>query len=64
MRVTHGIASHEGAAYRLGDHIGARERSLGTDGFFILGITHQDPITYAYALNSEGEQFPGEPLLL
>ncbi len=64
MRVTIGIASNDVAAIRLRDGNGARERSLGADGFFLLGITHQDPITYAYAINSEGEQFPGEPLLL
>ncbi len=50
------------SAYATGN--GARERSLGADGFFLLGITHQDPITYACPINSEGEQFPGEPLLL
>jgi len=64
MRVTTGIASHDVAAIRLRNEHHARERPLGADGFFLLGITYQDPITYAYALNREGQQLPGEPLLL
>jgi hypothetical protein len=64
LRVTIGIASNDVAAIRLRDGNGTRERSLGADGFFLLGITHRDPITYAYAINSEGEQLPGAALLL
>lgn len=65
MRVTTGIASRDVAAIRLRDeHADARECPLGADGFFLVGITHQDPITYAYAINRGGEELPGEPLLL
>jgi hypothetical protein len=32
-------------------------------GLHRLGA-YEDPITYASALNSEGEEIPGEPLLL
>jgi hypothetical protein len=64
MRVTIGIASPDVAAIRLRDKNTARERRPGADGFFLLGITDQDPITHASALNSEGEEIPGEPLLL
>lgn len=64
MRVTIGIATPDVAAIRLRDNNTARERPLGADGFFLLGITYQDPITYASALNSKGEEISGEPLLL
>ena len=64
MRVTIGIASADVAAIRLRDKHAERERPPGLDGFFLLGITHQDPITYASALNSEGKEIPGDPLLL
>lgn len=59
MRVTIGIASHNVAAIRLRNENNACERPLGAAGFFLLGITYQDPVTYAYAINREGE-----PLLL
>jgi hypothetical protein len=29
-----------------------------------LGITPQKPITYAQAISTTGDEFPGEPLLL
>lgn len=64
MRVTIGIASPDVAAIRLRDKNTVSERPPGADGFFLLGITYQDPITYASGLNSEGEEIPGEPLLL
>jgi hypothetical protein len=58
MRVTIGIASPDVAAIRLRDTNAARQRAPGVDGFFVLGITHQDPITYASALDSEGQGDP------
>jgi len=64
MRVTIGIASPDVAAIRLRDNSTTRQRPPGADGFSLLGITYQDPITYASALNSKGEEIPGEPLLL
>jgi hypothetical protein len=64
MRVTIGIATPDVAAILLRDKHTARERPPGADGFFLLGITYQDPITYASALNSKGEEIPGGPLLL
>lgn len=64
LRVTIGIASQDVAAIRLRDETSARERPLGADGFFLLGITYQDPITYAYAVDADGKQLPGESLLL
>jgi hypothetical protein len=41
-----------------------RERPPGRHGFTLLGITPEDPITYANAINEAGEQLTGEPLLL
>lgn len=64
MRVTVAIASPDVDEIRLRDANSTHERPPGVDGFCLLGITHQDPITYAYALNSEGEKLPSEPLLL
>jgi hypothetical protein len=52
MRVTIGIASPDVAAIRLSDKNTARERPPGAAGFFLLGITYEDPITYPSALNS------------
>lgn len=65
VRVTIGIATHDVAAIRLRDKAGAHERPPGADGFFLLGITHQDPITYVYAIDSGGKKkLPSEPILL
>jgi hypothetical protein len=64
MRVTIGMASSDVAAIRLRAHNEAHERPLGADRFFLLGITFTDPITYAHAVNPEGEEVGGEPLLL
>ncbi len=64
LRITMGIAGNTVAAIRLRDENSERERSLGVDKFFLLGITHVDPITCVYAVNSNGEQLPGEPFLL
>jgi hypothetical protein len=65
VRLTIGIATSDVAVIRLRDDRGrTRDRRPGADGFFLLGITYQDPITYAYAINSRGEELPGEPLLL
>lgn len=65
VRLTIGIATPDVAVIRLrDDRGGTRGRRPGADGFFLLGITYQDPITYAYAINSKGEELSGEPLLL
>jgi hypothetical protein len=65
VRVIWATAAPEVALIRLHDRDGAvRERPPGRHGFTLLGITSEDPITYAYAINDAGEQLPGEPLLL
>jgi hypothetical protein len=64
MRVTIGIGTCDVSAIQLRNENGTRARPLGADGFFLLGITFQDPITYAYAIDDTGEELPGEPLLL
>jgi hypothetical protein len=58
------MASGDVAAIRLRAENETCERPLGADRFFLLGITFAAPITYAYAVNREGEEFGGEPLLL
>lgn len=64
VRVTCAIASPEVTTIELRSARGVSERRPGVDGFCILGITHQEPITYAHAFSSTGDALPGEPLLL
>lgn len=65
VRVTWATASPEVAAIRLCDRDGGtRDRRPGRHGFVLLGITPEDPITYAYAIGHSGDQLPGEPILL
>jgi hypothetical protein len=64
VRLTHAIASPEVSTIELRSAAGLSRRRPGTDGFCLLGITHQDPITYAHALDSTGRLLPSEPLLL
>lgn len=64
VRLTYAIASREVATIELRSDSGKSERRPGADGFCLLGITHQDPITYAYALDSACDLLRSEPLLL
>jgi hypothetical protein len=64
VRLTEAIASPEVSIIELRSDDGKSERAPGMDGLCLLGITHQDPITYAYALDSTGDSLPSEPLLL
>jgi hypothetical protein len=64
LRLTRAIASPDVASIQLRSDVGVSERQPGIDGFCLIGITHQDPITYAHALDAAGLPLPGEPLLL
>jgi hypothetical protein len=64
VRLTYAIASPEVSTIELRSDRGKSYRRPGMDGFCVLGITHQDPITYAHALDSTGDSLPSEPLLL
>ena len=64
VRLTHAIASPEVSTIELRNARGVSERRPGVEGFCVLGITHQDPITYAHAVDSIGHSLPSEPLLL
>jgi hypothetical protein len=64
VRLTDAIASPEVSTIELRSDRGKSERRPGMDGFCLFGITHQDPITYAYALDATGDPLPGEPLLI
>ncbi|MBV9165996.1 MAG: hypothetical protein JO342_07570 [Solirubrobacterales bacterium] len=64
LRLTVGIATPDVAVIRLRDGHKARERPPGADGFFLLGITVGDPLTFAYAVDATGAEIPAEPLLL
>jgi hypothetical protein len=64
MRLTRAIASPEVASIEMRSDRGISSRSPGVDGFCLLGITHSDPVTYAWAVDTAGRPLPGEPLLL
>lgn len=64
LRLTRAIASPEVASIQLSSDSVVSERQPGIDGFCLIGIAHQDPITYARAFDAAGLQLPGEPLLL
>jgi hypothetical protein len=65
VRLTWATASPEVAAVRLSDREGnIRDRRPGRHGFVLLGITPEDPITYASGLGHAGNEIPGEPILL
>jgi hypothetical protein len=64
-RVIWATAGPEVAAIRLTDAQGSKhERLPGRHGFVLLGITNDDPITYASGLDGSGREIPGEPILL
>ncbi len=63
--LTWAIATPEVALIRLRDEAGrVRDRPPGRDGFVLLGITSDDPLTRAYAVDEAGGTVPGEPLTL
>ena len=62
--LTHAIASPEVSTIELRSARGLSGRGPGVEGFCVLRITHQDPITYAHARDSTGRSLPSEPLLL
>jgi hypothetical protein len=50
---------------RLQDDSGRiRDRPPGRHGRVLLGVTSEDPLTHAYALDREGKQCATEPLTL
>lgn len=64
-RVIWATAGPEVAAIRLTDATGGKhERPPGRHGFVLLGITNDDPITYASGLDASGHEISGEPILL
>jgi hypothetical protein len=63
--LTWALATPEVAMIRLRDDSGrVWERPPGRHGLVLLGVTSEDPLTYAYAVDRAGEQFPTEPLTL
>lgn len=65
VRLTWAVATPEVLRIRLIDRNGVvRERTPGRLGFVLFGITPDDPITYAYAIDQAGAQLPSDPLLL
>lgn len=63
--LTWAIATPEVALIRLCDEAGrVQDRPPGRHGFVLLGITSDDPLTRAYAVDHAGETFACEPLTL
>jgi hypothetical protein len=62
--LTDAIASPEVSTIELRSEARKFGRRPGIDGFCLFGITHQDPVTYAHALDATGDLLPGDPLLL
>lgn len=53
------------AVVRLRDQEGnVRDRLPGRDGFVLLGVTPEDPLTSACGIGHDGEELPGEPIKL
>ncbi len=53
------------AVVRLRDEEGnVRDRRPGPDGFVLLGVAPEDPLTFAYGIGHDGEQLPGDPITL
>jgi hypothetical protein len=63
--LTWAVATPEVAMIRLRDASGrVRERPPGRHALVLLGVTSEDPLTHAYAVDRAGQQFPTEPLTL
>ncbi|HLY47917.1 MAG TPA: hypothetical protein VKR21_01865 [Solirubrobacteraceae bacterium] len=63
--LTWAVATPEVAIIRLRDDAGSvRERPPGRDGLVLLGITSEDPLTQASAVDPAGQPLPTEPLTL
>ena len=63
--LTRALATPEVALIRLEDDSGrVRDRPPGRHGRVLLGVTSEDPLTQAYALDHAGERCPTEPLML
>ena len=64
VRVTWTYATPEVAFVRLTAGGQQRDRKPGREGFVLLGLTPDDLITYAQAIDGAGRQLPSEPILL
>lgn len=65
VRLTVGIATPDVVTIQIrNDCHDTHDRQPGAGGFFVLGITHQDPITRAHAIGRIGDELPSEPILL
>jgi hypothetical protein len=63
--LTWALATPEVAMIRLRDDSGRmRERPPGRHGLVLLGVTSEEPLTHAYAVDRAGEQFATEPITL
>lgn len=63
--LTWATAGPEVAVVRVREQEGnVRDRSPGRDGFVLLGVTPEDPLTIAFGIGHDGEQLPHEPITL
>jgi hypothetical protein len=64
IRLTIGIATPDVVTIRLRSDRHTCDRHPGADGFFVLGIANDDPVTYAHSVSSSGVELSSEPVLL
>lgn len=64
VRQVRAFASPEVFAIELRSDRGIASRRPGLDGFCLIGVHHNYPITYAHAIDCDGRAIVGEPLLL
>jgi len=64
LRLTIGFATSEVATVCLKNRLRSSMHPIGVDGFFLLGITPQDPPTSAIGIGHDGSEIPGPVILL
>ncbi len=63
--LTWATAGSDVAVVRVRDEEGnVRDRRPGRDGFVLLGVTPEDPLTFAFGIGHDGEPLPGDPITL
>lgn len=63
--LTWAMAGADVGVVRIRDQKGnVRDRTPGRDGFVLLGVTPEEPLTVAYGIGRDGERLPEEPITL
>jgi hypothetical protein len=64
LRITVGFATAEVSSIRLSNASRMWKSPVGIDGFFLLGVAHDQPITRAVAVNANGDELTDTALVL